>query len=190
MQAYSDKGPTTGTTHPQPTGTRVLPPGYLGPIGPVFATDRALEDIVAGALAGLSVSNAELPANQRSIIERGIQRGAASNAPHMQAAGPLMWAELKPGQHAEGLLSLESARCYVIVGFAVEGVTDFRINLIAAPPFAPGVLAQSQGGSTEPSLGTPDRCIRHNQSSPLRVWVDLHLVAGRGVVGARAYQTR
>jgi hypothetical protein len=166
---------------------RPLPPGHISPIGPVFAEEEALEDIVAGALAGLRVSDQALPGTSSTSIMRGLARRAGMVASGLGSVGPLMWAELKAGERAEGMLVLESGRCYAIVGYATNGVSDYRINLLAAPPVPPSVLAQSAAGSADPTIGGTKQCLKHTRGAPLHVWVDLHLVGGQGIVAARAY---
>ncbi|MET0414140.1 MAG: hypothetical protein ABW217_22715, partial [Polyangiaceae bacterium] len=85
------------------------------------------------------------------------------------------------------LLTLQMNKCYSIVGFGGPGVFDYQINLITAPPLPPQVLAQSGTGRADPTLGPNEQCVRNPYPLPLVVNVDMTVLRGQGMVGARAY---
>lgn len=147
----------------------------------------ALQNLIAGALAGGVAALGGTTGGELGPIEAGIKAQAATDAKGKQPEGELLSAKLPPSGHAEGTLTLQPGVCYTIVGFAGFGVFEYQINLISAPPLPPQVIAQSNTG-VAPVLGPGDQCFRSPYPTPTVVKIDMHAVRGQGLVGARVYK--
>lgn len=158
-----------------------------GPLGAVTGDPTALQNLIAGALAGGVAALGGAMGGELAPIEQGIKAKAATDAVGMKAEGDMLSARLAPGGHAEGTLTLQPGSCYTVIGFAGLGVFEYQINLITAPPLPPQVLAQSSTG-VAPVLGAGDQCIRAPSPVPMVVKIDMHAVRGQGMVGARVYR--
>jgi hypothetical protein len=159
----------------------------MAPLGTVTSDPMAVQDILAGALAGgVAMLGALSGADQP--IEQGIARQAEASARGMRPDGPLMSARLPADGHAEGSLTLEPGACYTILGFGGAGVFDYQLHVMTAPPMPPQLLAQSTPGGVTPIVGAGNDCLRNPIPLPLVVKVDLHVVRGQGLVGAQVYR--
>ena len=123
-----------------------------------------------------------------AALESGIKLKAQTDAPGMKPDGDLMSARLQGGGHADGTVTLQPNACYTIIGFGSPGVFDYQINLMTAPPMPPQILAQSPAGGGNPTLGPGDQCVRNPYAVPMVIKVDMHLIRGQGLVGARVYK--
>jgi hypothetical protein len=104
----------------------------------------------------------------------------------MIPSGVPLLAELSESQHAVGRWTLSPANCYAIVTAASDQVTSMQINVIAAPPRPPQLLAQSEIGA-KPSLGSGE-CLSSRSSLPLEILVDIYLIRGHGTVALQLYR--
>jgi hypothetical protein len=172
---------------PAPPGSRGAPSG-VPPLGAILGDPTQLQTIIAGALAGGAATLGALTGGEIAPLEAGIRMKAETDAKGMKPHGELMSARLTTDAHAQATLSLEPGRCYTIVGFGGPGVFAYQINLITAPPLAPQVLAQSAADAPHPSVGANTQCIQHRYPLPMQVQVDMHVIKGQGMVGARAYR--
>jgi hypothetical protein len=143
---------------------------------------------LAAALAGGAAALGAVTGGELAPIEQGIATKAKTDARGMTAEGQLMSAKLQAGGHAQSSLTLQSGKCYSIVGFGGIGVFDYQINLITAPPLPPQVLAQSPTGRADPTLGPNEQCVTNPYPLPLVVNVDMSVLRGQGMVGARVYR--
>ena len=187
----------------QPGYGQSAPPGYgqpapgssapgqgaqpVPPIGQVGTDPNALQALLAAALAGGAAALGAVTGGELAPIEAGIASKAKTEAKGMTAEGQVMSAKLQQGAHAQTSLTLQTGKCYSIVGFGGPGVFDYQINLITAPPLPPQVLAQSGTGRADPTLGPNEQCVRNPYPLPLVVNVDMTVLRGQGMVGARAY---
>lgn len=163
-------------------------PGQVQPLGVVGSDPNALTNIIAGALAGAAASIGSLTGGEQATLEQGILMKAKSDAKNMQPEGQLISARLGPDGHASTTLTLEPNRCYTIIGFAGPGVFGYQINVLTAPPLPPQVLAQSKAEGNDPSVGPNTECVKSPYPVPMAVKIDLHVVKGQGLVGARVYR--
>jgi hypothetical protein len=148
----------------------------------------AVQNILAGALAGGTAVLGALADAEHAPIEQGISRQAEASAKGMRPDGPLMSARLSADGHAEGSLTLEPGACYTILGFGGAGVFDYQLHVVTSPPMPPQLLAQSMPGGVTPVVGAGEQCLRNPIPLPLVVKVDLHVVRGHGLVGAQVYR--
>lgn len=200
-EPYAAAGqPGYGTTPAQP-GYGQPAPGYgtpantapgqgaqpVPPLGQVGTDPNALQALLAAALAGGAAALGAVTGGEIAPIEQGIASKARTDAKGMTPEGQLMSAKLQQGAHAQTLVTLQTGKCYSIVGFGGIGVFDYQINLITAPPLPPQVLAQSGTGRADPTLGPNEQCVRNPYPLPLVVNVDMTVLRGQGLVGARAY---
>jgi hypothetical protein len=160
----------------------------VAPLGSIVSDPSALQNIIAGALAGGAASLSALTGGELAPIEHGIRMKAQTDAKGMKADGQLMSAKLREDGHAQATLMLQPGACYSIVGFGGLGVFRYQINLITAPPLPPQVLAQSGAERADPTVGANEQCIRNPYPLPMQVKVDMHVVKGQGLVGAQAYK--
>jgi hypothetical protein len=160
----------------------------MAPLGPVTADPMAVQNILAGALAGGAVVLGALADAEHAPIEQGISRQAEASAKGMRPDGPLMSTRLPADGHAEGSLTLEPGACYTILGFGGAGVFDYQLHVVTSPPMPPQLLAQSTPGGVTPVVGAGEQCLRNPIPLPLVVKVDLHVVRGHGLVGAQVYR--
>ncbi len=160
----------------------------MTPLGAVLADPAAMQMILAGALAGGAAALGALAGGEQAPIEQGIRMLAKDQAKGMLPEGELMSARLVTDGHAEGSLTMHPGSCYTIIGFGGLGALDFQINLVAAPPVPPQILAQSSAGSVTPVVGPNERCVRSPFPLPLVVRIDMHLLRGQGMVGAQVYE--
>jgi hypothetical protein len=171
-----------------PQGGPVQQPGQVPPLGAIVSDPNALQNIIAGALAGTAASLSAVTGGEQSLLEQGIRMQAQSHAKGMKPDGQLLSARLQSGGHAEATVSLRPGSCYTVVGFGAPGVFQYQLNLITAPPLPPQVLAQSSADGNSPLVGANEQCIRNPYPLPMMVKVDMHLVKGQGLVGAQLYR--
>lgn len=164
------------------------PPGKMAPLGAVLADPLAVQNILAGALAGGAAILGGLTGGEQGPLDQGIKTQAETQAKGMRPEGQMMTARLGVDGHAEGALTMQPGACYTIIGFGGPGAFDYQLNLVTAPPVPPQVLAQSTSGSITPVVGPNDQCIRSPYPLPLVVKIDMHLVRGQGMVGAQVYR--
>lgn len=162
--------------------------GQMAPLGSVLADPSMLQQILAGALAGGAASLGALIGGEQGPLEQGIKLSAKTQARGMVPDGQLMSGHLQADGHAEATITLQSGRCYTVVGFGGPGVFDFQINLLSAPPMPPQILAQSPAGGVSPVVGPNEQCFRNPYPMPLTVKVDMHVLRGMGLVGAQVYR--
>lgn len=174
--------PPVGQTAPG-QGAQPVPP-----LGQVAGDPNALQALLAAALAGGAAALGAVTGGELAPIEQGITNKAKTDAKGMTAEGPLMSAKLQAGGHAQASFTLQPGKCYSIVGFGGIGVFDYQLNLITAPPLPPQVLAQSGAGSADPTLGPNEKCVTNPYPLPLVVNVDMNVLRGQGMVGARAFR--
>jgi hypothetical protein len=175
----------------QPGGQQAAaqqPPGQMAPLGAVLADPTAMQNILAGALAGGAAALGTLTGGEQAPIEQGVKMQAQTQAKGMKVEGQIMTARLTPDGHAVGSLTMQPGACYTIIGFGGFGVFDYQINLVTAPPVPPQVLAQSAAGGVAPVVGANDQCVRSPFPLPLVVKVDMHVLRGQGLVGAQVYK--
>ncbi len=147
-----------------------------------------MQNILAGALAGGAAMLGGLVGGEQAPIEQGIQAQAETQAKGMAPEGQLMTARLSADGHAEAPLTLQPGSCYTIVGFAGPGAFDYQIDLLSSPPMPPQILAQSAAGGVTPVVGPNEQCVQSPYPLPLVVKIDMHLLRGRALVGARVYK--
>lgn len=173
---------------PQPAASQTQQPGQVPPLGQILSDPNALQNIVAGALAGTAASMGALTGGQLGPIQAGIKSQAGVHAKGMRPDGKLLSAQLQQDGHAQGDLMLQPGGCYTIIGFGGLGVFQYQINLITAPPQPPQVLAQSAATDNAPVVGGDGQCIKNPYPLPMPVKVDMHVIKGQGMVGAQAYK--
>jgi len=181
-------GAPIAPTQPGAYGGPPPPPGQVAPLGAVLADPAAAQNILAGAVAGGAAILGALVGGEQAPLDEGIKSVAETQAKGMTPQGQLMTARLAANGHAEASLTLKPGSCYTVIGFGGPGTLDFRINLVTAPPMPPQVLAQSAGGSVTPVVGPNEQCVRSPYPLPLVVKVDMQLLRGQGLVGARVYK--
>jgi hypothetical protein len=183
---YGQQQPGYGTPAPSASapgqGAQPVPP-----LGQVGTDPNALQALLAAALAGGAAALGAVTGGELAPIEAGIASKAKTDAKGMTPEGQVMSAKLQQGAHAQSSLTLQTGKCYSIVGFGGIGVFDYQLNLITAPPLPPQVLAQSGTGRADPTLGPNEQCVRNPYPLPLVVNVDMTILRGQGLVGARAY---
>ena len=191
---YGQGSPAAGPS-PQPGGqppsygqSVMQQPGQMAPLGALLADPMAMQNILAGALAGGAAMLGGLTGGEQAPIEQGIEMQAQAQAKGMVAEGQVMTARLQSDGHAEGSLTMQPGGCYTILGFGGPGAFDYQINLVTAPPVPPQVLAQSATGGVTPVVGPNEQCIRSPYPLPLVVKVDMHLLRGQAMVGAQVYR--
>jgi hypothetical protein len=172
---------------PQP-GAPAPQPGQVSPLGAILSDPNALQNIIAGALAGTAASMSAVTGGEQSLLEQGIRMQAQIVAKGMKAEGPLISAKLQSGGHADAGVSLRPGACYTVVGFGGPGVFQYQINLITTPPLPPQVLAQSDASGNSPSVGPNEQCIKNPYPLPMQLKVDMHVVKGQGLVGAQLFR--
>jgi hypothetical protein len=160
----------------------------MAPLGLVTSDPGALQNLLAGALAGGAAALGALTGGEQAPIEEGIRMQAATQARGMRPEGSLMSARLPPDGHAESSITLVPGSCYTVIGFGGPGVFDYELNVLTAPPVPPQILAQSAAGSISPVVGPNEQCIRSPFPMPLVVKLDLHVRKGQGFVGAQLYR--
>ncbi len=185
-QQQPPPGPVQPGAPPQPGATHQ--PGQVTPLGAILSDPNALQNIIAGALAGTAASLSAVTGGEQSLLEQGIRMQAQTVAKGMKADGPLLSAKLQSGGHADASVSLRPGACYTVVGFGGPGVFQYQINLITTPPLPPQVLAQSDASGNSPSVGPNEQCIRNPYPLPMQLKVDMHLVKGQGLVGAQLFR--
>lgn len=158
-----------------------------GQLGPVTGDPTAIQNLIAGALAGGVAALSGMTGGEVGPIQAGIKNKATTAAVGMKPDGQLLSAKLAPGAHAEGTFTLQPGSCYTVIGFGGFGVFEYQVNLLSAPPLPPQVLAQSTIG-VDPVVGAGDQCIRNPTPAPMTVKIDMHLVRGQGLVGAQVYK--
>jgi len=161
--------------------------GQMAPLGAVFADPATLQSILAGALAGGTAALGALTGGQQAPIEQGIEMQASSQAKGMRPEGQLLSATLSADGHAEGSLTMQPGNCYTVIGFGAPGVFDYQISVTTTAPMPPQILAQSAATGGAPVVGANDQCVRNPYPLPFVVKIDLHLLRGQGMVGARVY---
>jgi hypothetical protein len=157
-------------------------PGQSTKLGAIADEAAAREQIVAGALAGKEAHAREL---SRKLADR-LATNARQAAKGMVPSGTPLSAELGAGEHAVGRWTLNPRHCYAIVAAASDEVSSMQINLIAAPPRPPQLLAQSDPDA-QPSLGSTT-CLSSRSSSQLHILVDIHVIRGHGTVALQLYR--
>jgi hypothetical protein len=160
----------------------------MAPLGSVLSDPGAMQDILAGALAGGAAILGALVGGEQAPLEQGIKAQAEAQAKGTVPEGQLMTARLASDGHAEAPLTLQPGSCYTVVGFGGPGAFDYQINLVTAPPTPPQILAQSAAGSVTPVVGPNEKCVRNPYPLPLVVKVDMHLLRGQALVGARVFK--
>jgi hypothetical protein len=185
QQTAPPPGPQTGP--PAPSGP-TQQPGQVPPLGAILSDPNALQNIIAGALAGTAASLSAVTGGEQSLLEQGIRMTAQTHAKGMKPEGQLLSARLQGGGHAEASVSLRPGACYTLVGFGGPGVFQYQLNLITAPPMPPQVLAQSSADGNSPIVGANEQCIKNPYPLPMALKVDMHLVKGQGLVGAQLYR--
>jgi hypothetical protein len=157
-------------------------------LGSVLADPSAMQNILAGALAGGAAALGALTGGEHAPLEQGIKTQAQAQAKGMKPEGQLMTARLGPDGHSEGSLTMQPGACYTVIGFGGFGAFDLQLNLVTAPPAPPQVLAQSATGGVTPVVGPNEQCVKSPFPVPLVVKVDMHLLRGQGMVGAQVYK--
>jgi hypothetical protein len=158
-----------------------------GQLGPVTGDPTALQNLIAGALAGGVAALSGMTGGELGPIQAGINNKAKTAAVGMKPDGQLLSAKLAPGGHAEGTFTLQPGSCYTVIGFGGFGVFEYQLNLLSAPPLPPQVLAQSNVG-VDPVVGAGDQCIRNPTPAPMTVKIDMNILRGQGLVGAQVYK--
>lgn len=161
--------------------------GGAGQAGAVGADPTALQNLIAGAMAGGVAALSGMTGGELGPIQAGINNKAKTAAVGMKPDGQLLSAKLAPGGHAEGSFTLQPGSCYTVVGFGGFGVFEYQINLLTAPPMPPQLMAQSTIG-VDPAVGAGDQCIRNPTPTPMTVKIDMNVIRGQGLVGAQVYK--
>lgn len=174
-------------TGQQPQTTDPNAAGQTNPIGAIISDPNALQNILAGVLAGTQASLGVATGGEIGPIQSGIQMQAGQVAKGARADGDLMSASLQENGHAQASFTLQPGRCYTVIGFGGFGVFDYQLNITTAPPLPPQVLAQSASGNNQPVIGANDQCIRNPSPLPMQITVDMHVIKGQGMVGAQVY---
>jgi hypothetical protein len=186
--SYGQAGPAS-QPYGQPAAASVQPAsGQMAPLGAILSDPAAAQSILAGALAGGAAALGALTGGEEAPLEQGIKMQAQTQAKGMQPEGQLMTGHLQADGHAEGSLTMQPGSCYTVIGFGGPGVFDYQLNLVTAPPMPPQVLAQSNAGGVVPVIGPNDQCFRNPYPLPITVKVDMHVLKGQGLVGARAFR--
>ncbi|MFO0566602.1 MAG: hypothetical protein U0263_13115 [Polyangiaceae bacterium] len=182
-------GPDGGAPQTCPPGQPCQPqPGQVPPLGAIASDPNALQQILAGALAGTAATLGAFTGGEQAQLEAGVKMKAQTDAKGKVPDGPLMSAKLQQDGHAEAMFKLEPNRCYTFVGFGNPGVFVYQINVLTAPPMPPQVLAQSDADGGDPTVGPGDQCVRNPYPTAMQVKIDMHVIKGQGLVGAQAYR--
>ncbi len=203
-----DKKPADGPPPPTASSSTASSPPPLPAGGPDAGTTAAAAPD-AGALAALStilttdpnVLNPLLQAAQNAAaalmqnpgavpgdpIEAGIKASAAAHAKGMQPDGQIAKADLKEGDHASMMVTLQAGKCYAIVGFAGKGsVHDLDLRLLA-PPFYNMLSGEDTTDDHTPVIGKDPTPMCPLLTSPMPYKVDIHAQKGAGKVGVLLY---
>jgi hypothetical protein len=175
--ATPDAGPTAAPDAGAPT-----------PLSTILTTDpnvlNPLLQAAQNAAAALMQNPGAVP---NDPIEAGLKANAAAHAKGLKAEGQIAKADLKEGDHASMMVTLQAGYCYAIVGFSPKGaVQDLDLRLLA-PPFYNLLSGEDTSDDNTPVVGKDPAPMCPLISSPLPYKVDIHAQKGGGKVGAQLY---
>lgn len=157
------------------------------PVGQLLQDPNALQQIITGMASAVGAQLGGMTGGELGPVKAGIEQNAKDNAKGMKPDGQLLSAKLSQGGHAEGTVTLQPGKCYSVVGFGSLGVMRYQINVAAAPPAPPAVMAQSRDDGVQPVVAPNELCLRSPSPVAMPVKIDLFLVQGTGMVGAQLY---
>ncbi len=158
--------------------------GLLPALSTILTTDPAVLNPLLLAAQNAATALMQKPgAVPGDPIEAGIRATATTAAKGMQPDGQIAKADLKEGEHASMMVTLQAGKCYAIVGFAVKGtVTDLDLRLLA-PPFYNLLSGEDTTDDNTPVVGRDPTPMCPLISSPMPYKVDIHSQKGAGKVG-------
>ncbi len=174
-----DAGPTTAATPDA---------GPPSPLSTILTTDP---NVLNPLLQAAQTAAAALMQNPGAVpgdpIEAGIKASAAAHAKGMKGEGQIAKADLKEGDHASMMVTLQAGKCYAIVGFAAKAsVQDLDLRLLA-PPFFNMLSGEDTTDDHMPVIGKDPTPMCPLISSPLPYKVDIHAQKGAGKVGVQLF---
>jgi hypothetical protein len=120
-------------------------------------------------------------------ISAGIQYNANQNAPGMKAEGSPIKLQLNQGQTSEGQVTLQSGKCYTLVGASLPGVIDVAVRVTPPAPLTQQTLGQNETTGPMPVVWPKDKCYRNPAPMPIPVRVEVTMKQGAGMVGIQPY---
>jgi len=189
--------PTASSSVPAPpppavdAGTTAAAAPDAGPPSPLSTILTTDPNVLNPLLAAAQNAAAALLQNPGAVpgdpIEAGIKASAAAHAKGMTPDGQIAKADLKEGDHASMMVTLQAGKCYAIVGFAAKGsVHDLDLRLLA-PPFYNMLSGEDTTDDHSPIIGKDPTPMCPLISSPLPYKVDIHAQKGSGKVGVLLY---
>ena len=189
--------PTASSSVPAPpppavdAGTTAAAAPDAGPPSPLSTILTTDPNVLNPLLAAAQNAAAALLQNPGAVpgdpIEAGIKASAAAHAKGMTPDGQIAKADLKEGDHASMMVTLQAGKCYAIVGFAAKGsVQDLDLRLLA-PPFYNMLSGEDTTDDHSPIIGKDPTPMCPLISSPLPYKVDIHAQKGSGKVGVLLY---
>ena len=162
--------------------------GPPSPLSTILTTDpnvlNPLLQAAQNAATALMQNPGAVPGDP---IEAGLKASAAAHAKGMKPDGQIAKADLKEGDHASMLVTLQAGKCYAIVGFAAKNsVHDLDLRLLA-PPFYNMLSGEDTTDDHQPVIGKDPTPMCPLISSPLPYKVDIHAQKGAGKVGVLLY---
>jgi hypothetical protein len=165
---------------PAPAASQTPPP--LAPTDP-----NSLQGILQGiqsAFPGVVVPGG---AASGDLTDAGLKLLATRAAPGMQPEGDQLKQNLTEGQHAVMMVTLQSGKCYAILGFSAPGaVKDLDLNLLA-PPFYMTLAGQDLTHNNTPSIGGSPNPMCPVVPFPLQYKLDVFAKSGSGQVAVQLY---
>jgi hypothetical protein len=161
---------------------------------PVASAPSASTSSTPIASAEPSASASTAPSSSGSAVvvdlmdaaaEAGLKALAAKIAPGMAPDGQPIKADLKEGDHAVALVTLQPGKCYTIVGHSPQGgVKDLDVKLLA-PPFFTISAGEDKTNDNNPVVGKPPLCPA--LPLPLAYKVDVFAKKGAGRAMVQVY---
>jgi hypothetical protein len=122
-----------------------------------------------------------------AAAEQGLKAIAAKAAPGMEQDGAPIKADLKEGDHAVALVTLQPGKCYTIVGHSPSGgVKDLDIKLLA-PPFFTMSAGEDKTNDNSPVIGRAPSPLCPALPLPLAYKIDAFAKKGAGRVIVQTY---
>jgi hypothetical protein len=156
-----------------PNATASAPTSAPIATGPATATASASASASAATTA-VVVDLADAAA------EQGLKALAAKAAPGMEPDGAPIKADLKEGDHAVAIVTLQPGRCYTIVGHSPSGgVKDLDVRLLA-PPFFTISAGEDKTTDNNPVVGRAPNPLCPALPLPLAYKIDVFAKKGAG----------
>jgi hypothetical protein len=105
----------------------------------------------------------------------------------MERDGAPIKAELKEGEHAVAIVTLQPGRCYTIVGHSPSGgVKELEVRLLA-PPFFTIAAGEDKSNRNNPVVGRPPNPLCPALPLPLAYKIDVLAKKGAGRAIVQTY---